>query len=74
VRGWLWSNSAKGLKDPLHRGLIWLLPFALQNVHQNALTPYFVIGDKSLYPTGGERFQQLVFLSEFHSWITIPFE
>src|ERR1039458_188438 len=69
----LWCNTAKRLENPLHCGLIRLLCFAFQNMHQHPLTSDFVIGDKSLHPAGGERFQKLVFFSEFHSWIMIPF-
>jgi hypothetical protein len=44
----------------------------MQNVHQHALTPHFVISDKGFHRAGGQRFQQFVFFSEFHAWFVIP--
>jgi hypothetical protein len=52
--GGFWGETAKGLKNPLHGGLVGLLRVTVQNMHQYALTSDFVIGDKGLYPTGGE--------------------
>jgi hypothetical protein len=39
-------------------------------MHQHPLTSDFVIRDKSLHSTRGERFQKLVFFPEFH-WLVV---
>jgi len=44
----------------------------MQNMHHDALTSEFVIGDKSFHFARGERFQKFVFFLKFHGSMVFP--